>query len=213
MKRLFAMVIMLMIVLLSPSFTLARETQRASFPEIRQDNETSLVLQGVGLKKVLFMRAFAAGFYLGEDVSVEDALADVPKRIEVSYFVRIPGEKLTRYTEKMMRLNMSAKEYAGISDRLKKMSEYFVDLKPGDRYALTYIPELGTQFEYNDNIIGVIEGEDFARGIFSVWIGGVPMDKHLKQQILGIAAINEDDEFQVSMLSDMNLKMYSSEIR
>jgi hypothetical protein len=183
------------------------EVKGTFFPESRLENETLLVLQGIGLKRVFFMRAFVAGFYLEEDIPIEEALTDVPKRIEVSYFVRIPGEKLAHYTEKMMRLNMGEDEYAALSESVKQMGEYFVDLHPGDRYALTYIPETGTQFEYNGQVVGLIEGEDFARGIFSVWIGGVPMDKHLKDQILGVAAMDQKKLLEVALFNGIDDKV------
>ncbi len=147
-----------------------------------------LVLQGVALKRHFFIKAFVAGLYLGEPVITDDFFENVPIRIEVSYFVNIPGKKLSKYTRGLMRKNVTKEEYQSINKEINMMNQYFVDLKPGDRYALTYIPEIGTQFEYNGDFVGVIPGKDFANGLFSTWIGVHPMDKKVKQQILGLAS-------------------------
>jgi hypothetical protein len=72
-----------------------------------------------------------------------------------------------------------------LKEMIQQMGEYFVDLKSGDRFSLTYIPGVGTKFAHNDQVTGIIKGLDFARALFSVWIGKKPFDTHLKEQVLG----------------------------
>jgi len=38
----------------------------------------------------------------------------------------------------------------------------------------------------NGNLKGLIEGEDFAAAVFSIWLGSNPVNKSFKKQILGI---------------------------
>ena len=56
-------------------------------------------------------------------------------------------------------------------------------MKPGDRYALTYIPGVGTELALNGKPKGVIEG-DFAAAYFAIWLGAKPLDASLKAQLL-----------------------------
>jgi len=65
------------------------------------------------------------------------------------------------------------------------MGKYFVDLNPGDRYSLSYIPGKGTKFYYNGKLQGVIPGKEFGRSLFAVWIGNKPFCSHLRYEILG----------------------------
>jgi len=170
----------------SPVF--AQENFGFTFPRVYEYEENQLVLRGVGLKKILFVKkAFVAGLYLDEDIATEDVFEDVPKRIDVSYFIHISGEKLTNYTESLMKKNMTKQEYGLLKERIVEMRKYFVDLEPGDHFSLTYIPRTGTKFEHNGQLIGVIEGQDFAKGLFATWIGERPMDEKIKSQILGLA--------------------------
>lgn len=167
------------------------------FSKIIENEGNDLILKGVSLKRVFFMKAFVAGFYLEENVSTDDVFENVSKRIEVSYFVHISKEKLSDYTEDLMQDNVSPQEFKALAGRVGTMREYFVDLKPGDKYALTYIPDMGTKFEYNNEFIGVIKGEDFANGLFATWIGKKPMDQRIKKQILGIAENTSENIFNV----------------
>lgn len=158
------------------------------FSPLQQDHDTQMALIGTANKWAFFMKIFTAGLYLDNKVKVDQVMNDVAKKIEVNYFYPIPGKKLSQYTKNQMKLNVTPQEYAGLADRLKILDHYFVDLKPGDRYALHYIPGTGTKFIYNGKEVGVIQGSDFAKGIFSVWLGDKPMDRHVKNEILGLTS-------------------------
>lgn len=154
------------------------------FDDIYRDQGIEMELKGTGVKSVFFLKAFVAGFYKEGEQSLEN-LGAFPKRIEVEYFVSIPSEKLKRFTVESMEDNVGRRQVDMLAGQIQMMGEYFVDLKPGDRFALTYLPDVGTKFEHNDKLTGVIQGSDFARALFSVWIGEKPFDDSLKEQILG----------------------------
>jgi hypothetical protein len=176
-------------VILSASSSWAVELSGQIFREQIEFKGETFRLNGLGLKSQFFIKIFAAGFYIGEDVSSDQISEDVPKELEVVYFYPIPGKKLAVETRKRIAQNISPDQFNEIKKRVNQMDHYFVDLKPGDRYALIYLPGQGTYFTYNGQELGVIEGYDFAKAIFSVWIGEKPVSLILKQQLL-----NEDKE-------------------
>lgn len=178
--------ILLFIICLSVTLNAsATEVAGVTFNKTYIDQNTTMSLQGAGLKTMFLFKAFAAGFYKGEGDDT-DLLGNYPKRIEAEYFVNIPGAKLNDFTIETMKKNISASDLASLEDEIKQMSQYFVDLKPGDRFSLTYIPAIGTQFAYNGQLVGTIKGNDFAKALFAVWIGKKPFDRHLKEQVLGL---------------------------
>lgn len=162
------------------------------FPAVVEKEGYSFELQGKGYKRVLFMKAFDAGFYTTSGVSKDDLLEDVPKYLEVEYHVSIPGKSLTDYTITHMKRNVTREEFSELKEEVRLMGEYFVDLKPHDRFSLTYLPGVGTQFIHNGKMVGVVSGDKFGRALFSVWIGAKPFDPKLKRKILGFLA--SDDE-------------------
>ena len=148
--------------------------------------DTVFTLQGVGKKSVLFMNAFEVGYYQERSQLDLHPLDNVAKHLEVRYFVNIPGKKLFNFNIDVMRDNYSTEELRAINDEIDQLKKYYVDLKKGDCYELTYIPEIGTKFKLNGELKGIIKGKRFAEILFSVWLGERPFDQKIKEEILGL---------------------------
>ncbi len=176
----------------------AEQIVGVNFQETYKDEGISMTLQGTGLKTVVFFKAFVAGFYT-DGVDQKVVLGQTAKRIEVEYFVKIPGKKLNNFTIDTMKKNVTNEQFNKIASEVDLMGQYFVDLKPGDRFSLTYIPGVGTKFAHNDQLTGVIKGNDFAKALFSVWIGEKPFDQNLKNQILGLENGQESRQQQLAL--------------
>jgi hypothetical protein len=172
--------------LLTMMSTAVHAASSQTFDDVIDVNGTQFQLQGVGHKKFLFAKAFTAGFYMCDRHPSNSPLdTSTPKHLEVEYFVNIPSQKLTKFTVSRMQAAVDEQKMNSLRAELELMSNYFVDLKSGDRFALTYLPEQGTVFSHNGEVTGVIPGEQFAQAIFSVWVGDKPFDDRLKQDMLG----------------------------
>jgi hypothetical protein len=57
-------------------------------------------------------------------------------------------------------------------------------VKKGAKLVIQYVPGKGTVIEGAKDSY-VAEGKDFADALFSVWIGGSPVDDGLKKGMLG----------------------------
>lgn len=149
-------------------------------------SEVPMVLNGVGLKTLWkVVKVSVAGLYLAEGVSPDAALSDVPKRLEIEYFHAISGRDFAKLTEKLLRDNLDATALRTLQPRIDRLNALYVDVKPGDRYALTYIPGRGTILALNGNDLGSIEGEDFGSAVFAMWLGRRPLSDSLKKELLG----------------------------
>jgi len=177
-------------ILCSVTHLQAAEIAGVKFSDTYQDEGVVMTLQGTGLKTVIFFKAFVAGYYTVPRID-GTTTDESPKRIEVEYFVNIPAKKLNVYTVERMKVNVTQEELEAIQAEVELMGKYFVDLKPGDRFALTYIPDVGTKFEHKGKVMGVIEGNAFAKALFSVWIGAKPFDEQLKQVIMGGGGVQQ----------------------
>jgi hypothetical protein len=133
--------------------------------------------------KVLF-RGYVVGLYLPEGSDPSAVLDDVPKRMEFSYFWSIPGKEFGKAGEKILARNVDEKTLERLRDRLDRIDRAYRDIRPGDRYALTYVPGRGTELSYNGVPLTVIEGADFAAAYFSIWLGEKPIDDGLKKELL-----------------------------
>jgi hypothetical protein len=136
------------------------------------------------LRYLYFLKAYVAALYLPADVAPGQALADVPKRLEISYLVAIRGEDFDKGAAPVLRRNLSAGELARLQERLARLNAAYRDVRPGDRYALSYHPDLGTELSLNGTPLVTIEGADFAAAYFGVWLGREPIDAALKEALL-----------------------------
>ncbi len=187
MKRPSPLIILFTLLLWTMNVVASAETiHGVAFSDVYMDEHVIMDLLGTGHKKILFTDVFVAGFYLHTDAGPDDALSDVAKRMEVSYFTDVGAKRLADYIRKRMSKNMSSEEFEEVESRIEKMHDFFVDLDAGDRFSMTYIPDIGTKFERNNTFLGVVEGADFGRGIFATWVGERPFDKSVKQQVLGL---------------------------
>ena len=73
-----------------------------------------------------------------------------------------------------------------IKEKVDKFKSYFKDeIKVGDKFILVYVPEKGVVFYKNGEKKGVIEGYDFKKALFGIWLGDNPADEGLKEGLLG----------------------------
>ena len=80
---------------------------------------------------------------------------------------------------------MDTATYARLAERLDRFGSMYRDVRPGDRYALNYVPGLGTELTLNGASLGRIPGADFAAAVFAIWLGANPIDEDFKAELLG----------------------------
>ncbi len=136
------------------------------------------------LRYLKFIKAYVAALYLPEGVKLEDVLTDVPKRLEINYLVSIKGPDFGKGAAPTLERNQTPTELAKLQGRIDRLNSTYRDVKPGDRYALTYLPGRGTELALNGTPLIVIEGADFAAAYFGIWLGRESIDDKLKRDLL-----------------------------
>jgi hypothetical protein len=130
------------------------------------------------------VKVYVAALYLPEQAKPSEALSDIPKRLEINYLVAIKGADFGPAAETILARNVSGAELKRLRSRIDRLNAAYRDIKPGDRYALTYQPENGTELSFNGEPLVTIEGADFAAAYFSIWLGHKPLDDNLKKALL-----------------------------
>jgi len=153
--------------------------------EVRAGDST-LTLRGYGLLRyMVFIKAYVAAFYLPERIRSEDALGDVPKHLEIEYFHDINAQDFAKATTSSISRNLSLMTFQRLKPKIDEFNALYRDVKAGERYALTYVPGKGTTLSWNGQPLGTVAGEDFAMGLFGIWVGANPLDSDLKRLLLG----------------------------
>ena len=142
-------------------------------------------LNSVGLLRIgIFIKAYVAGLYLGPGAEADDILADTPKRLEISYFWSISAERFVTSTREAIERNSDPATLEKIGPHVDRFLALYRSVQPGDRYALTYVPGVGTELALNGKPLGSIPGADFAAAVFGVWFGDQEIDTALKKSLL-----------------------------
>ncbi len=165
---------------------LAKDIEGVRFADEVRAGTVAMRLHDVGLLRYRYViKAYVAALYLGDGARANDVLADVPKRLEIEYFYTIKADGFANATNEGIAANVSTDTVAKLRARIDKLNTLYRDVKPGDRYALTYVPGVGTELALNGSPLGTIEGADFGAAVFAIWLGPKALDASLKTQLLG----------------------------
>lgn len=161
----------------------------AAFPAWQDAGGAHLKLQGAGLFRWgWFVKVYAAAHYLDATAPGAPPEADVARRLEIACLVNVSAAELARATERLLARAHGPEVMRALGDRLARLRAAYVGLRPGDRYALTYTPGRGTEVSLNGRALARVEGADFARAFFSIWLGSRPVDGGLRDALLGAGA-------------------------
>jgi hypothetical protein len=144
-------------------------------------------LNGVGVRTKFVVSVYLGALYLAAPTSDAAAAvaADEPKRT-VMHFLhsRVEAEKIREAWREGFEENSGA-ALPQLKERLERFSGMFdQDLLAGEQVVLTYQPGAGTEVSVKGVVRGVIEGDDFMRALWSVWLGAKPVDGGLKKGML-----------------------------
>ena len=152
---------------------------------------SDLVLNGVGLRAVLWLKGYAAGLYLSEKVTTPGQAIALggPKRLQLKMMLDVDAHEFVKAIDSGMRRNHSETDRAALRERERQFSrnvERIVKLRKGDVVNLDFVPARGLTLTVNGAVQGPpVQGADFFAGILRIFIGERPVDKELKTGLLG----------------------------
>jgi hypothetical protein len=163
----------------------AAEIEGVAFADRYEWQGTQLRLNGVGLLRYrIVIKGYVAALYLGEQVAADQVLDRVPRRLEIEYFWSIPADAFSEAMFEGIARNVDAKTLRRLREPMQRFSALYEDVEPGDRYALTYIPGVGTELALNGERKGMVEGNEFSAALFSIWLGERAFDAALRERLL-----------------------------
>jgi hypothetical protein len=187
-RRVAALLVVLALGVVPPARLYGANVEGVQFALRYTAHDQNLVLNCAALLRyMIFIKAYVAGLYLGEAVEADEVLSDVPKRLEIEYFHAIQAKDFAMATDQGIAANVDAETLGELRARIDRLKALYEDVKPGDRYSLTYVPGIGTELALNGQPKGVIEGADFAAAVFGIWLGPQPLDARLKADLLSCA--------------------------
>ncbi len=152
---------------------------------------TSLQLNGAGVRYKAIFKVYAAGLYLSRKAATPEEVlsAPGPKRMTITMLREIDSAELGKLFSRGMEDNMDKAAFSKVVSGVMRMSQIFSDHKKlvaGDNFLIDFIPGIGTII----TVKGKQQGEpfkepEFFNSLMSIWLGKSPADVRLKDALLG----------------------------
>ena len=180
----FSICLLLSIFLFAVSTISANET-----PQFIEYQGKKLVLNGQGTRVVFFMKVYQGSLYL--EAKSSDADQIVKDNAPMAIRIDVTSEMVTADAMKKALsegLEKSTNNDTGpISKEIEQLSLAFnSNVTSGDFYEFIYIPEIGTHVLKNNELVELIPGLDFKKAFFGIFLSKNPIQKNLKNAMLGV---------------------------
>lgn len=150
-------------------------------------NGQSLVLNGVGLRKKLFIKVYVGALYLpAKQSNPATVLAtDQPRRMVMHFLYSVSKNQMADAWDEGLKQN-TPKASAEVQAAFKTLASWMEPIPSGNRLVLTYIPGTGTSVEVNGKAKGTLPGKATSDAIVATWIGPDPAPgADFKSAVLG----------------------------
>ena len=162
--------------------------QAAELPPTLKVGEHNLVLNGAGEREKYFLDLYLAGLYLTQPTDQPQAIidADVPMTLRIVVATKLVTqekflESLQEGFQKSTRGNVEP-----IREKIQQLRQCFAEeITQGDVFDLVYLPNQGLLVFKNGKQKGTVQGLEFKRALFGIWLCERPADANLKQALLG----------------------------
>ncbi len=156
-----------------------------SFPDALDDDQTRLIKSGETTFRFLnLFKAFDAVLYLEEGYSAEQFPGEFKFSLSLHYHRPFKRDQLINSANNILKDLHPDETLENLDQRINTINDVYQDVSKGDKYTLAYDPEKGTQLLLNGDPKTVIEGFDFAKAYFAIWLGEHPTTRKLGKALL-----------------------------
>lgn len=151
--------------------------------------ENTLQLNGAGLREKVFIDLYVAGLYTttksGDATKIINA--DEPMAITLHIVSSlVTQDKMKEAITDGFEYSVTSKQRKALKPKIDSFIAMFNSaIVEGNKFELAYIPNLGTVVSKNGKKLGTVEGMDFKKALFGIWLGAEAVDSTLKKGLLG----------------------------
>ncbi|MCM4156486.1 chalcone isomerase family protein [Gramella sp. AN32] len=185
MKKIIFILIAVLSVNLMPAQT---KVGGAEIPNSMNFEGKNLVLNGAGVREKMWIDLYAGGLYLSEKSSNAASIVsgNSPMAIKLHIVSKlISSEKMIDAVNEGFE-NSTGGNMNNIKTQIEQFRSLFLEeIKKNDVFDLVYLPEKGVNVYKNGIIKGSIDGMEFKKALFGIWLSNRPADDDLKEAMLG----------------------------
>jgi len=148
----------------------------------------SLVLNGAGTRVKMFMDMYVGALYLEKKSTNASEIMNSKEGAAIKLNIvsgLISSDKMISAINEGFE-NATGKKTAPLKAKIDKFKGFFKEeIKKGDVFIIINVPNEGVVVYKNGVKKGSIDGHDFKKALFGIWLCDKPADKDLKDEMLG----------------------------
>lgn len=150
----------------------------------------NLVLNGAGLRRILFLKVYVAALYLPERQRDPRAILDrdSPRSLRVTLLRDMDTETNIQALKGGLIDNNTPSELEAVQAEVDQFLGFLKgvhEVPAGTVIHLDYVPGEGTHVHVNARLLGIVAGRAFNQALLRVWLGEDPVQASLKNALLG----------------------------
>lgn len=159
-----------------------------TLPATMKAGDKSISLNGGGIRKKLFFKLYVGGLYLSSKSADANAIINADEAMAVKLQITSSmissenmSEAISEGFEKSTKNNV-----APLKDKIAKFIDTFKksEIVEGNVFDIVYVPGVGVQSYKNGQLQSTVEGLDFKKALFGIWLSDDPADEDLKAAML-----------------------------
>ncbi len=166
----------------------AVEVAGIELPENLKAQETSLALNGTGVRSKFFMDIYAAGLYLAESSKEAQQIITQDKAMGLRLHITsglLSSEKMEKATREGFEKSTGGKT-ADLQNTIDQFIAAFKDdIVENDVFDFVYTPSVGVNVFKNGELKSTVQGLEFKQALFGIWLSEDSVQDDLKSGLLG----------------------------
>ena len=157
-------------------------------PYIFKTDETTLVINGAGIREKYFMDLYVGALYLKAKSSDAAKIMNNDEAMCIKLQIvsgMITSEKMTKAVDEGFTKSTN-KNITPIAAKIKQFKDVFsAKINKGDIFDIVYETAKGVLVYKNGKLSATISGLEFKKALFGIWLCNDPADSELKEKMLG----------------------------
>jgi len=170
------------------SSAFAVEVAGVNVPETLKAGGNDFVLNGAGKRTKFAMGVYVNALYLKQKSADANKIlaADEPQVVTLQITSGLVTSKKMEDATREGFENSLKGNIAPLKDKIDAFINIFkAKITKGDLYEFVYVPGKGTEVFKNGALSSTIQGIEFKKALYGIWIGDKPAQADLKAKLLG----------------------------
>jgi hypothetical protein len=181
-----AFVVLFAMLFLSTS-AFAIDVAGIKMPDTIKAGGQDLVINGGDKRTKFMMKVYVAALYLKQKSSDAQKIIDADEPMAIKLQITsglVTADKMRTAIDEGFE-NSTGGNIAPIKAKIDAFTSVFKEIASGIVYDFVYVPGKGVEIYKNGQMSSTIQGLDFKKALFGIWLCNKPAQESLKEAMLG----------------------------